>query len=751
MRKWLIQFKLEFSFLYKNWFFAPLPFLYMIWLLFSMSADQEGGHGNLYRTTYETTHSLIFILVIGLSILIGVYLIRRDVGNESFEWHQSFPVSNFVFISAKLMSALIYMTIYTVLMSGTYFIFAMRDNIPVEETFTILRFYGTQYEVAFFISLTLGMLLSVLIKNRFVYLIAFCAWMFGTLFMEIFIIDQGGHFYLKAFHLTYLFVDSVLVNGTWGIELMKEELQLQRIFVLTVSSFLLVLIIFILNKRRPHPYTWLWKVVLMISIGIVVISYLPYASFWKERTDEFSKIKQESPLITDEQNGQASYMSFPSLSSPNTLMKEEEELYQPERFEIKQFDLSIQHEDQSLFIDASLTLPSAEFQTKEFMKFTLNQTFSVNQVTIDQQPIPFTQENDFLTVTLPENMKEPVIRVQYKGRYKLWASNNGQEYYPGHVGNDQMIMPSQTAWYPLPGHQYLYDTNGESQTNIGISNRATFNVEVSGMALPLYGTIDERNTNVGTYKLQGETSKLDLYAGDLTEVDSTYYPMSIVTDSYNRDRAIELIKELDKRLLYTNHYLTKKIEPMRHFFIVPVENIRWANYVRQQGFIDQNYILSESTFYQMDETYLMKLLFQVSLFHDGTEIYGYEDGELVTSAIQTAYTYIYELENGNKKKANQIRDLVITIQDNIPLEDYSEEEIKANQIFTMINEAIADGDSKQVKEVLDRIYSERWVDPGFAADFTLFREPSTLIPYEEWQKIWDEVMQDHQTRKEDGS
>ncbi|QHA93245.1 ABC transporter permease [Bacillus sp. N1-1] len=748
MRKWLVQFKLELSFLFKSWIFTPLPFLYLIWLLFSMNTNQDGIHGNLYRTTYETTHSLIFILVTGLCILIGVYLIRRDVGNESFEWHQSFPVSNFIFISAKFGSALLYMTIFTILMSTTYFIFATNENIAIPETLTILRFFFVQYEVTFLISLSLGMLLSVLIKNRFVYLIAFCAWMFGTLFMEIFIINQGELFYLKAFHLTYLFVDSVLINGTWGIQLMKEEIALQRLFVTTVSGFLLVLIIFILNIRRPYQYDKLWRGMLILSAGIVILSYLPYASFWSERMREFSEIKEQSPFITSGQDGEHRYMTFPPLPHPDGLLDGEGELYQPERFNIEQYDISIdQQKENSLSVEASLTLPEDEFSTNEVIKFTLNQTFTVKDVIIDHQTVPFTRENDFITISLPDHTHSPVIQFNYEGTYKLWASNYGQEYFPGYVGGDQMIMPSQSAWYPLPGHQYLYDMNGQSQTNVELDNRALFNVTVN-MSSPIYGTIEEHQLSNGSYKLKGKTSKLDLYSGDLVEVPSDYFPFSIVTNSYNHTRAQTLMSELDKRLLYTDRYLTKEIEPMSHLFLLPVENIRWANYMRQQGFIDQNYLLSESSFYQLDEAYLLKLFLQINLLHDSTEIYGYEEGELVTSAILSAYAYLYEIENGNEEKASATRRLVITLNNEIPIENYSEEEIKANRIFTMIKTAVESGKEKQVKEVLNRIYSEEWIDPGFPSDFSLFREPSTLLSFEDWQRIWDEVMQESQKRKE---
>ena len=50
---------------------------------------------------------------------------------------------------------------------------------------------------------------------------------------------------------------------------------------------------------------------------------------------------------------------------------------------------------------------------------------------------------------------------------------------------------------------------------------------------------------------------------------------------------------------------------------------------------------------------LLKLFLQINLLHDDTEIYGFEDGKLVTSAIYTAYTYLYELEHNQFDEATR--------------------------------------------------------------------------------------------------
>ncbi|WP_347548918.1 hypothetical protein ABFG93_15475 [Pseudalkalibacillus hwajinpoensis] len=741
MKKWVVQFKLELTFLFKNWFFTPLPFLYLIWLVFSMGAGPEEVNGNLYRTTYETTHALIFILLVGLSILIGVYIIRRDVGNEAFEWHRAFPVSNFVFISAKILSGLIYLSIFTLLMATMYALFANNRGIPNEETISVLSFFIVQYEVAFVVSLSLGMLLSVLIRNRFVYLIAFCAWMFGTLFMEIFIIQRGDLFFLKAFHLTYLFNNSILVNGTWGIELLSEEVKWQRLFVLTFSLLLHTLIMLILNMKRPNQYHKLWKGIAIFSILLGLLSFVPYGQFWDKRVTEFDQVKEQSPFITMEnEQDEDIYMKSPPLSHPDGIVVGEGELYNPDRFLVKEFDLKIDNDNDFLTVSAELSLPEDVFQNREELAFTLNRTFEVKAVYIDQCAIPFEQENDFVTISLPDTIHDFSVTLQYEGMYQLWSYHSGQEYYPGFVSDDQLVMPSQTAWYPLPGHQYLFDMYGTSRTDVGLMNRAEFNVSLTGVKSEVFSTIPVISDT--PYQFKGETAKLDLYGGDLTEVTSTHYPFSVVTTYYNRNLAEQLIEKLDERMLYTDRYVTKDIQTIRHLFYLPVENIRWTTYFSQQGFIDQNYLLNDTpTFaFNTNHHYFITELLKINLFHEDIGITGNGEGEMVTSVIQSAFNYIYELEHGMLAEANETRSSVVYTGNEISEDDRSAEEKKAIQVYAMIKKAMNQGKEKQVKEVLNRFYSEKWDDPGFANDFNLYHEPSTIITFAEWKAVWNDVM-----------
>lgn len=737
MKKWLVQLKFELSFLFKNWLLLPLPMLFFVWLVTSMTVERVSGSENLYISVYRATHSTIFILVIGLSILIGVYLMRRDIGNDSFEWHQAFPVSNFVFLSAKFVAGMIYMSLFTLLMGSVFGTLSSLEGIPPIEIINVLKFFIAQYEVSLLISLSLGIILSVIIQNRFVYLIAFCAWIFGTIFMEIFILDQTELFYLKTFHLTYLFIDSILVNGSWGIELMREEIKLQRLFVLSFSLMLLVTTMLVLNSRRPNEHYRLWKLLGTLSVLGAIIAYIPYGSFWSDRLSQFNNAKDGAPVFSHPSEGDTEvYLSFPPNHHPEALPEEERTIYKQDRFAIDQYEIEInQEEGNSLNVTADVTIPKNQLVKIEKLKFTLNNSFSIKEVKVDQLPISYEQEGNFITLTLPDTVNEPTIHLTYEGVYNLWTQRIGQEYYPGFFLNDQLVMPAHTAWYPLPGHQYLIDSTGTSRTDIGLTQPTEFKVTLDGVQNKVYGSIENSQSSGETHKLSGKTARLDLFSGNLTEIESAHYNTTLITVPYRHNEAKNFMKEMDKRLVYFEEFLNEDIDPVHHYFFLPLDQMRWSGYFNQEGFIDQNYLISPS--YNYHQHNFINELVEVNLFHEDN----YVNDRTLTETIKAAFNYLYELENDSEQDPLTIRSKYAHIPDDAAKQNYSNEYVKADKVLDMIQNAMSQGREAKVKEVLSNIYSKHWSNNSYPTGYDLYQEPAAIIRFEEWKKEWNDVME----------
>lgn len=727
-----------------------MPFLFLIWLLTSMTIENVSDSTNLYVSAYRTTHSTIFILVVGLSILIGVYLMRRDLGNDSFEWHRALPVSNFVFLSAKFVAGMTYMSLFTLLMAIVFSSLSTIQGIPVAETTRVLSFFVVQYEISLLISLSLGMVLSVIIRNRFVYLIAFCAWIFGTLFMEIYILGGTGNFYLKPFHLTYFFTDSILANGVWGIEMMKNEIKWQRLFVLSFSFMLLMVTMQVINSKRPSDHTKLWKLVCGISLLGAILAYLPYSQLWNDRLATFTSMKDSSPTFAQANEGNHSYMWFPPIDYETAIPLEERNVYEPSLFSITNYDIDLyQTPNSKLDISASATLKQSEFKNKEEFRFTLNRTFSLKDVKIDQQSIPYKQNGDFVTITLPNTVKEPTIHFDYEGFYNLWTHRYSQEYYPGFALNNQMVMPSHTAWYPLPGHQYLTDSTGESRTDVGLLHSSDFNLKVSGIENTVYGSVKNVQSSGETHTLSGKTARLDLFSGFLTEVTSDHYPTTLVTVPYHREASELFMKEVDSRLVYFDEFLDEEIEPVNHLFYLPLNRLRWSGYFRQNGFIDQNYIMNNYNSLNHHETINNFMI--ANLFHEDNFVSGNARAKniLLTSTIKASFNYLYELENGQEEDAFETRSAFANITDEREKIISSNEIIQADMVLDMIEAAVKEEEEEKVKEVFNRLYNEHWSDTSYPTGYNLYIEPASIIGFDDWMKEWNDVMTTKQ-REEKG-
>ncbi|WP_270179952.1 ABC transporter permease [Alkalihalobacillus sp. CinArs1] len=744
MMKWLIQWKFELSFLYRSWFLLPMPFLFLIWLIVSMTVENVSSSDSLYVSAYRTTHSTIFILVIGLSILIGVYLMRRDIGNESFEWHRALPVSNFVFLSAKFIAGITYMSFFTFLMALTFSAISIRQQLPFAETIEVLRFFIIQYEVSLIISLALGMILSVIIQNRFVYLIAFCAWIFGTLFMEVYILNgignfnDTGNFYLKPFHLSYLFLDSILVNGVWGIELMKEEIKLQRLFVLSFSLMLLMGTLFFLNRKRPNEHDKLWSIVCSFSLLGAILAYIPYNQFWDVRISAFNNVAKGSPTFSQTSDNSSIYMWDPNLKQDTAT--QESSIYKRELFEILSYRIDIdQTPNSTLDLKAAVSLQHDQFDNDE-IKFTLNRVFSLNDVKVDQESIAFEQDGDFVTITLPNEVNNPTIHFNYGGVYELWTHRGSQEYYPGFAMDNQIVMPSHTAWYPLPAHQYLVDSDGESRTDVGLLQPTDFHVNVTGVDNTVYGSIKHVESSGETHTLSGKTARLDLFSGFLTKIEADHYHTSLVTAPYRKDASKEFMKEVDTRLTYFDEFLDDEIDPVHHFFFLPLDQLRWSGYFRQDGFIDQNYIMND--YNSLNHHATINDFVIVNLFHEDNFVSGNYRPEdaLLTSTIKAAFNYVYELEHGKEEEAFETRSAFANITDEQDERNYSKEIIQTDKLLDMIETAMHEGKEEEVKEVLNRIYHANWSGNGYPTGYDLYIEPASTISFEEWMEVWNDVM-----------
>ncbi|MDQ0339833.1 signal transduction histidine kinase [Caldalkalibacillus uzonensis] len=185
MSKWWRQLRLELKLIFSNRFFLVLPVLFGAWMLYSLMNVPDYKPYNLMINIYDF-HKLGHTMSLGAAMLLGILLVRRDSNPTTYDWLGSWPVPPFILVSAKFVAGFLYLSTFTLVMAAVFIGVGYYRGLTWSHMAGALAQYMLQYEWAYAVTLALAMFLAAAIRLRIVYLIGFCAWMFGTYFMDIF-------------------------------------------------------------------------------------------------------------------------------------------------------------------------------------------------------------------------------------------------------------------------------------------------------------------------------------------------------------------------------------------------------------------------------------------------------------------------------------------------------------------------------------------------------------------------------------
>lgn len=467
MHKWWKQFQLENRFIFKNWFFLISPILYFIIAYIWLSNENY--------TVYHTPSEFLSVghtMSLGVIFLASVLAVRRDRHTRLLEWTDTLSFMYISKQSAIFFSIFLYSLIYTVL-----FFVAFLLTSPIHmEVWTIGVSFSIQSQVSYAVTIALGMLLATAIPNRIVYIITFCAWMFGTFFIEIFIINRFNLFYLKTFHLNQFFIDNSAPIG-WARKLVETELLISQLFVLMFTLLLFTITVMIQMSRRHFSN----KIFPVISLVIVVIftfvSFFPYGSLWKDRLEKKTSILNESPK--NEEYTISTYPVDHYLLDVELVSKEE------------------------LKVEATLTFSSP---ISEALSFTLYPFFTIENVELNGEKVEY--KKDFHLITIENGTLqtgENTIHVQYSGKIDEWNTQYGQEVHYAFVKNDEIFLPSYIGWYPILGDKPIYTVVNNMDYPVLLSPREyqhkqmyhstnpSFTLNLHGFSKDIIGTFEEKH------------------------------------------------------------------------------------------------------------------------------------------------------------------------------------------------------------------------------------------------------------------
>ncbi|MFL0556433.1 hypothetical protein [Paenibacillus barengoltzii] len=677
---------------------------------------------SLFFPRSYTSLTLLHTMSLGLTMLLGVLMIRRDIRRTSFEWNAALPVSYVSRISAKYVAGVLYFTVFTLLAGAMFAWVSSQTGVASSITWYYTSYYMLSFEVSYLVTLALAMLLAICIANRAVYLIAFCAWMFGTFFLDIFLLERNRWYVLRTFHLNQLFVTGDPDAETWGIRLIADDLAISRWFVLAFTLLLLTAGVFLLNRLRPTAYQRRNWVAGGLALVLAAGTFFPYLSVWSERNRDF----------------------YAKLNDPAVLSTGDVQRLKVETIRIDKYDIDLEREpDDRLSIKTVMDIPAGELAGRSELVFTLNRTFHVDHVTVKGEAVPFSHEGEKLTLKLsaPLSATDAVqVEMAYSGKVMDYVAENYTEgAYLAFVKGENVRLPGYIAWYPLPGDYPVYVKN-TSQKAINIASdfggwllpSADFRITATGFETKLYGNLEQVEQTAEGQVFEGNSSAfVKLYGGEFEEVANPKLPVRLVTTPYNVGRAQKLLETWANEYAYFKSWVEPWEPKLDQLLMLPLDDNHSPDLENKTGYLI--WLVTEH------EQYTNMLMNSMLLGSSEGEYNILDVSKDVRPQIRALMWYIYFREHrdftAEDLKQGAGGSLLYSI---VEPNDETDPNHLGLQMATQVAQALDEGKNNQVKQVLNHFYAK-------GLEIPQVDDPEGRtgpIPYTEWEQVWKQVMHD---------
>ncbi|GGK12002.1 hypothetical protein GCM10010965_01210 [Caldalkalibacillus thermarum] len=738
MSKWWRQLQLELKLIFSNRFFLVLPVLFGAWMLHQLLNVPDYKPYNLILNAYDF-HKLGHTMSLGAAMLLGILIIRRDTIPATYDWLGSWPVAPLMQVTAKFVAGWLYLSTFTLVMAAVFSGVGYHRGVTWSHIESALTQYVLQYEWSYAVTLALAMFLAAAIRPRIVYLIGFCAWMFGTFFMDIFLMSHSQLYFLRTFHLNQFTVDSLLSNDVWGWQLLSSEIWLSRLFVAMFTVMLIIWITVILVTRRPAQRETGWILCGVATILLSIATFLPYAQLWQERYAIHDAFVQESSIPID---------------------SEEETRFQP-GFAIQSYDIQLeQHHQNGLKGTATLTFLTADVAEQPSLYFTLNRLLKVIRVELNGKEVDFEREGDTLLIqpeVLDQQLEQQVMSIEYAGRLFLWGFNHYRETMHGFVQGKHVFLPAHLAWYPLPGKRPLFNLGFFTKNDkpayylrapepiqldfLGLNPvPSEYTITLSQFEGDVFTTaadkvIRDPQNHVQQFYI-AEAEGVTLLGGNVTEIPAGQ-AFSVVSSPVYEGEINLFLEDMEHIEQYFSQWLEKMPNISRTIFYLPFGTLGVGRYYAapvevwddafifredmQPGFIDD-------ARYERERLYMIKDMIYYRLFKDD-DVRGYIDHESIAGAILDAFYYLY-LKDGLKLSNEE---LMLWIQPYLEGPPDTEDSYDHHTLVTkMVVDALRQGKTNELKHILQYFYTRI-----VSADS---ETPYPVIKLEEWQQQWKQVM-----------
>ncbi|GIP35494.1 ABC transporter permease [Paenibacillus sp. J2TS4] len=718
MNRWLRQIKLE----AKQLTSLPLsllfllPLLYGLWFAYNLSAIAPPASENLYTFAYQF-QKVQFVLSLGVAIMLGILLIRIDYHRPGYSWMNSMPISAWTRITAKFTVGFVYLSLFTLAMAIVFVYFGFSRELPPIVIWEYMWLFALQYEWSYAITLALSMFLGAFISNRISYLIGFCVWLFGTFFLDLFIINRYALYPLTAFHLSQFLTDSILESEVWGHTLINNELWLAKGFVLAFTLLLLILVVTYLTMLRPTGRKKVWLGMSTAAMIVSILCFIPYGQLWVNRYDEYAVIKKDALTYEEQFLGE-----------------------EPWQFHINDYRLSVtRRPNNEISVEAVLTIPNfVKNSSGSSLPLMLNRKMEVTEARWNSQPVEWKRSGDQLILEAAEpdySLTAQTLELSYNGPLYEWLLLSNRPSIPVFLYGQQAFLPAYSAWYPLPGNPYRYYKGMDGKlylnTDAGLPGKASFHVEFLGFEQKLHATLPSVHSGLGMQLFEAEQADgITALSGGFIEVTLPGEALKIVTTPSNKLEAERFLYYLSKHLNYYRSWLE---DPPRH-----LEQVLYLSLINQgynggsARLTGNSLMLAETLTHNLDNYQIGKTV-HAFLFGDLYTSFAMESEEdkpySMVGLIRNAFYYLYLREEMQLTHEQIAKGSTLGVYPLLSLNS-------GTDVYQMIDQAIADGQIERVKKLLNHYYSQ-----GLTIDLAPSGSGIPMITEEDWLDNWKRVVE----------
>lgn len=730
MTRWMAQLALELRLLLKyRWplLLPPAAGLYMAIRLLG---------GNVYDMADDNllafeSHAVLMTVTLAVPVLLGVMLIRRDTLHPSYEWSLSLPVSNWTIIGTKWLAGFLYMSLFTLAISAAYAICALKHGIPLSSIAGVLTLTGFMYETYYGISLALGLLLGALMPARFSLPIAFCGWVFGAIFLQLFV-AQSLHFYpVRAFFLNHFFHTSLWSNEVWSVPLAAEEYARLVPFAVVFGLFMLVWSWARISGTRSLLHPKRPRLLTLVAFAAAVAAFVPYAGLWHERYEMMATLGTGAPLWSMGETQPQSRYAFRASSYDLNVVRRADDAFGAVasiRFPVAD----------GKPVPAAAGVREVKSHKPGYITFLLHPLLKVTRTELNGTPVEAVREGAYLHIpsaSLRGRTGEQRLVVEYGGDMTVWAYGSSWDGYLSFIRGDNIYLPSYSGWYPLPGGDslfyMLYDRILGARKDADLFFHSDFRATLTGFDGPLYASIPEAadSGHSGMKRFYEADSKgLSLFGGHFREVSVSGEPITVVTTPGSMRDAENLLQRIRSIREYYESW-GRPLDSIERILYFPMESIDLTSFWPFEQKVGHTLLLPAHP-QILSNSLLLYYTMELILFGD-------------TNSYQIHASHPPDPES-EFSLVTEIRSAILYMADRdnriIPFQPIIETEYW-HMMKSMIDRAIARGDEAKVWQVLasfwDRGLSISVYHDGPNGQYV---QEYPIITADDWAEAWNRVM-----------